>query len=415
MKKHYRVIPVMLIASASLNAYATDGYFAHGYGIKSLGAGGVGIALPQDSLVVASNPAGLSRIGDRIDAGATIFRPIREAEIEGSPAPINGTYDGSDTKNFLIPEFGYSKRLNDTTTVGISVYGNGGMNTDYKNGFPLFGNSRAGVNLIQVFVAPTIAWQVNENNAIGVTLNLAYQRFEAKGLQNFANPTFSSDPNHVTNKGADSAYGAGLHFGWLGKINDAISIGAHYQTKTYSTEFDQYKGLFAEQGDFDIPATYGIGAAVKATDKLTFAGDLQRIEYSDVNSVGNSLANLFVAQLGTNNGAGFGWKDTTVYKLGVIYDYSAQLTLRAGYNHVSQPIPSSQTLFNTLAPAVVQDHATLGATWRFANNNELSFSYTHAFENEVKGDNAIPAAFGGGDVNLKMYQNSLGIAYSWAL
>ena len=415
MKKHYRVIPVMLIASASLNAYATDGYFAHGYGIKSLGAGGVGIALPQDSLVVASNPAGLSRIGDRIDVGATIFRPIREAEIEGSPAPINGTYDGSDTKNFLIPEFGYSKRLNDTTTVGISVYGNGGMNTDYKNGFPLFGNSRAGVNLIQVFVAPTIAWQVNENNAIGVTLNLAYQRFEAKGLQNFANPAFSSDPNHVTNKGADSAYGAGLHFGWLGKINDAISIGAHYQTKTYSTEFDQYKGLFAEQGDFDIPATYGIGAAVKATDKLTFAGDLQRIEYSDVNSVGNSLANLFVAQLGTNNGAGFGWKDTTVYKLGVIYDYSAQLTLRAGYNHVSQPIPSSQTLFNTLAPAVVQDHATLGATWRFANNNELSFSYTHAFENEVKGDNAIPAAFGGGDVNLKMYQNSLGIAYSWAL
>jgi len=415
MKKHYRVIPVMLIASASLNAYATDGYFAHGYGIKSLGAGGVGIALPQDSLVVASNPAGLSRIGDRIDAGATIFRPIREAEIEGSPAPINGTYDGSDTKNFLIPEFGYSKRLNDTTTVGIIVYGNGGMNTDYKNGFPLFGNSRAGVNLIQVFVAPTIAWQVNENNAIGVTLNLAYQRFEAKGLQNFANPAFSSDPNHVTNKGADSAYGAGLHFGWLGKITDAISIGAHYQTKTYSTEFDQYKGLFAEQGDFDIPATYGIGAAVKATDKLTFAGDLQRIEYSDVNSVGNSLANLFVAQLGTNNGAGFGWKDTTVYKLGVIYDYSAQLTLRAGYNYVSQPIPSSQTLFNTLAPAVVQDHATLGATWRFANNNELSFSYTHAFENEVKGDNAIPAAFGGGDVNLKMYQNSLGIAYSWAL
>jgi long-chain fatty acid transport protein len=274
MKKHYRVIPIMLIASASLNVYATDGYFAHGYGIKSIGAGGVGIALPQDSLVVASNPAGLSRVGDRIDAGATIFRPIREAEIEGSPAPINGSYDGSDTKNFLIPEFGYSKRLNDTTTIGISIYSNGGMNTDYKNGFPLFGNSRAGVNLIQVFVAPTLAWQVNENNAIGVTLNLAYQRFEAKGLQNFASPVFSSDPNHVTNKGADSAYGAGLHFGWLGKINDAISIGAHYQTKTYSTEFDQYKGLFAEQGDFDIPATYGIGAAVKATDQLTFAGDL---------------------------------------------------------------------------------------------------------------------------------------------
>ena len=34
------------------NAFATDGYFSHGYGVKSQGMGGVGIALPQDAFFV---------------------------------------------------------------------------------------------------------------------------------------------------------------------------------------------------------------------------------------------------------------------------------------------------------------------------------------------------------------------------
>ena len=69
------------LALTSTHAFATDGYFAHGYGVKAQGMGGVGIALPQDALAAATNPAGMGLIGDRIDFGATWFRPIRESEI----------------------------------------------------------------------------------------------------------------------------------------------------------------------------------------------------------------------------------------------------------------------------------------------------------------------------------------------
>jgi len=412
MKTITRIAPIFALLSFG-TAQATDGYFAHGYGVKSLGAGGVGIALPQDTLVIASNPAGLALLGNRLDIGATWFRPIRESQIEGSAAPINGTYDGSDTKNFLIPEFGYSKEINPDVTVGLAVYGNGGMNTDYKKGYPLFGNTRAGVDLAQIFVAPTVAWKITPTQSIGVTINLAYQRFEAKGLQNFI--PASQSPNNLTNNGHDSSYGAGIHIGWLGQITDSVTLGAHYQSKTFMTKFDDYKGLFANQGEFDIPASYGLGLAVKATPDLTLAADIQRIDYSDVDSVGNSVSKFFTAPLGSNKGAGFGWQDATTYKLGAVYNYNQNLTLRAGYNHVDQPIPSDQTLFNVLAPGVVKDHVTLGATWKLANSNELSLSYAHAFENKVNGKNSIPAAFGGGESNLKMYQDSIGIAYSWLL
>ncbi len=406
---------------AATNVYATDGYFAHGYGVKSLGMGGVGIALPQDALVAAANPAGMGLIGDRVDFGLTWFRPQREAEIVGNGAPIpniNSTYKANDSENFFIPEFGYNRQINPEVTLGVSVYGNGGMNTDYKNGIPLFhapgSTGAAGVDLAQVFIAPTVTWKVTPANTIGVSLNLAYQRFEAKGLDGFAG--FSTSAANLTNRGHDNSYGAGLHIGWIGQLNDAVSLGATYQSRTYMTKFDKYKGLFAEQGDFDIPSTYGLGIALKATPALTLAADVQHINYSEVASVGNaSLANLGNG-LGSNNGAGFGWRDATTVKLGASYAYDENLTLRAGYNHVNQPIRSGDTFFNILAPGLVEDHITLGATYVLPNKAELSFVYMHAFENTVNGVNSIPnAPLGGGNANLKMYQDSIGIAYGWKL
>jgi long-chain fatty acid transport protein len=37
----------------------------------------------------------------------------------------------------------------------------------------------------------------------------------------------------------------------------------------------------------------------------------------------------------------------------------------------------------------------------------------HAFEKKVNGSGSIPSGYGGGDANLKMYEDSLGIAYGW--
>jgi long-chain fatty acid transport protein len=289
------------------------------------------------------------------------------------------------------------------------------MNTNYKNGIPLFGSTgHAGVDLSQLFIAPTLTFKITPSQTIGVSVNLAYQRFELRGLQGFA--AFSTDPAHLTDQGHDNSYGAGLHLGWIGQVNDSVTLGATYQSRTWMTKFDKYRGIFAEHGDFDVPSSYGVGIAVKATPAITVAADVQRINFSDVASVGNaSLSNLGNG-LGSDNGAGFAWRDATAIKLGASYAYSDNLTVRAGYNHVNQPIRSADTFFNILAPGVVKDHLTLGATWTLPNKAEFSFAYMHAFENSVSGSNSIPMVpLGGGNANLKMYQDSLGIAYGWNL
>jgi len=423
LKKLIGALAAVTLAAPGV-ALATNGYFSHGYGIKAKGMAGVGIALPQDALAAATNPAGMAFVGDRLDVGVDWFRPIRDSELVspfGVIPGITGDFDGSDKKNFFVPEFGYNKMLGWNMALGVSVYGNGGMNTTYANGpapfgggIPLFNGftgQRTGINLEQLFIAPTFAYKINKNHAVGVTLNLVYQRFRADGLGGFA--PVSSSPTNLTDKGVDTSTGWGVRIGYTGNLTDAVTVGATYQSRTWMSKFSDYKGLFANQGEFDIPENYGIGIAVKATPKLTIAADIQQINYGDIASVSNPLLpNLFLSPLGTDNGAGFGWRDMTVFKLGASYAWSEKLTLRAGVSTTRQPIPKSETMFNMIAPGVIENHLTLGATWAVSPASELSVSYMHGFSKKVKGSGSFPFAPPGVvEANIKMYQDSLGIAY----
>src|SRR5208282_1223663 len=72
--------------------FATNGYFSDGYGIKSEATGGASFALPQDTLVIATNPAGLAEVGDEFDVGVDLFQPQRGATISqgGGSESFNG-------------------------------------------------------------------------------------------------------------------------------------------------------------------------------------------------------------------------------------------------------------------------------------------------------------------------------------
>ena len=419
--KFTRVFAFMALAGLAGSAFATDGYFSHGYGMKAKGMGGAATAMSDDAMGGANNPASMAFVGNRLDLGVDLFSPRREASRTGSTTSgLNGTSD-SDSKYFLIPEFGYNYMVNNDLALGVTAYGNGGMNTNYKALGGVFGNTnllggsgKLGVNLMQLIIAPTAAYKIAPNHSIGISPLIGYQQFKAYGLQAFAAPVgspqqASSDPANVTNRGNDDSWGYGVRIGYLGKLTQTFSIGAAYASKMNFDNFSKYRGLFAEQGGFDIPENYNLGVAWQATPEFLVALDYQRINYSGVKSIANPSTNQ--ALLGTNNGPGFGWQDVDVWKLGVEYKYSQQLTLRAGYNHTDNPIQSRDVLFNILAPGVVKDHATLGLTYTLPSGNELTMAYMHAFKNDVTG---ADASFGGTD-KIQMYQDSLGVAYSWKM
>jgi long-chain fatty acid transport protein len=397
----------------SESSLATDGYFSNGYGVKSQGIGGIGIALPQDGLAAASNPAGTVLVDDQLNLGINWFRPDRSASIVGNGAGLNGNYDGNGAKDFFIPEIGYAKHFSSNLAAGVSVYGNGGMNTDYRHSpFAAFGVSGAtGVDLQQLFVVPSLAFKAADTQAFGVGLIFAYQRFKAEGLQPFAG--FSSSPGNFTNRNYDTSTGFGLRLGWNGHLTSTLTAGVTWASKVNTGEFKKYRGLFAEQGGFDIPANYGVGLTWQPNSTLTLSAEGLRIQYSDVKSVGTPIEPLFAgAPFGASNGPGFGWQDVTVWKLGASVDLTSALTLRGGVSRSDNPVPASQTLLNIIAPGVVRNHLSLGASWHPSKTSEFSWVYSHAFEETVNGAGSIPVTFGGGNANISLAEDTFGI--SWA-
>jgi long-chain fatty acid transport protein len=348
--------------------------------------------------------------------GLEWFRPDRSASIIGNSFGPDAKYDGNGLENFFIPQVGYTHVLNDDWAVGVAIYGNGGLNTHYKvNPFGRFGSTGvAGVNLSQLFVSPTVNYRLTEGHTIGVGVNLAYQLFKAEGIGAFAGS--SSNPAAFTNRETDDAFGYGARIGYLGQLTPELSVGAFWQSKTYSGRFKKYAGLFAEQGDFDVPSTYGIGLAYKITPDLDVAADLTRIEYSGVDSVGNSLGQLFLGNpFGADAGPGFGWRDVTIVKVGANYRIDPHWQVRAGWNYTTQPVRESQTLLNVLAPGVVQHQYTAGATWTTADGLEVSGFVLYAPKEEVDGSGSIPVPFGGGEANIELSEFSIGLALGWRL
>lgn len=264
---------------------------------------------------------------------------------------------------------------------------------------------------MQLFISPTWSHEVNEQFSIGVAPVFAIQGFRAYGLEAFAG--MSSNPLAVSNNGTDGSYGAGINLGLAWSPNDSFTLGAAYRLRIYMSAFDDYAGLYAEQGDFDIPAQLTVAAAFKASNALTLTAEYQHIWYSDISAIGNpqTPANF---PLGTDTGAGFGWKDMDVFRVAAAYQVNDTLTLRGGVSYTSEFIDPVSTVINTLAPATPQWHIGLGASWQLDDSRSLSVSYTRALSHSITGMNPVMTDGAPQTAGLRMDQHELAIGMSRA-
>ena len=426
-----QLILASLLAIFLSPAFATNGYLAHGYGVKSRGMAGAGIALPQEALIAATNPAGIAFVGNRVEVNAAAFSPRRSYDVTGAAPTAPGQLAlgkvESGREYFVLPEVGATWQLDEHKSFGLTLYGNGGMNTSYSasdtgGGVGTFGAGTSGVDLAQLFLSPTFAYKFDNGAALGVSAILAYQRFEATGVSSFGVGGFniSNSPTNLSNNGHDNSFGAGINLGFILPVSEKVTLGGGFRSRIYMSELDDYQGLFAEQGDMDIPASATIGLAWKTNEQLTVLLDVQKTWYSSIDAVGNTMQPAFntcgantpvhPSCLGGDNGIGFGWKDMTTVKFGVQYEATNDWTWRAGYSHGNQPIPESEVFFNILAPGVMEQHFTAGFTKKFdGGRQEINFAAMYAPSKSISG----PIAGGSQTVELEMKQYQLELG--WAL
>lgn len=415
-KATYRLFSLLLVFQlVALYSSATDGYFSTGYGTINKGFAGAGIAFYQGSLI-NGNPAATVFLGQQYQVGIDFFNPNRQYTIGGSPAadamfPLAPGTIKSDSKLFLLPSAGANWMLNEKSSISAAVFGNGGMNTDYPT--MTFGDQSSkstGVNLAQLFGNITYSHKLGEKHSIGVTGVISYQYFEAKGLASFGG--FSSDASALSGNGKDNGFGYGFKIGYLGHLTDNFAIGLTYQSKVYMSEFKDYAGLFAEQGDFDIPSSWTAGISWEFVPDLTLIADAKAIHYNEVKSIGNPmLPNLMQGPLGDDEGAGFGWENIMIYKVGLNYAGLDTWEFRCGASFGKNPVPESEVMFNILAPGVIENQLALGFSKAVGSKgNKIHFAVNYAMNSSVKGANPMAQ---GQTIEVEMNQLELELGFSF--
>lgn len=441
----------LLLAGA---AEATNGYFTDGAGTANKGLAGAGSADPEEAMIAATNPAGLAFINDSLELGLEFFSPDRSYSTSASLARGNGgaftigpNQIDSGNKLFPIPYVALKRQLDAEDSLGIAFYGRGGMNTKWVGGTAsfdpdgpgpapvmtlpgTFGSGTAGVDLMQAFLSASLAHATLDRRlALGASLVFAVQRFEARGLGAFAGytETFAASggtrmPTALSDNGHEMSYGGGVSVGIEWRPAQKWALAAAYTSKMYMSKLTRYRDLFAGGGSFDIPASATVGVTFKPANPLALDFDVQRIWYTGVAAVGNPIRNLFACPtagaggtdlqscLGGAHGAGFGWRDMTVYKVGLRWQVSDTWIARFGVSHGNQPVPASQVTFNILAPGVVQDHFAVGLTHSNGTRGEYNFAFTYAANDTVTGANTFDPTQ---TISLRMHQYDLEFGYAW--
>jgi len=268
--------------------HATNGYFSDGTGAKSRGMGGAGVAIAQEAGSIATNPAAAVNMDPRMDVGIGLFSPKpRSYSISGNVCGATCSMDGaaeSGSNYFGIPFYGQNFEIDSTSSWAVVFTALGGMNTNFSQnpfdalhpGGGTFGN--LGIDLKQMTLSGVYAKKINQQLSLGASAGVLYQIFQARGLGGFTGATTSSNGAAVTNVGKDDSNGIALSFGMTYKVNKDINFGLAYVPKTNMSKFKKYAGLFAEQGDFDIPSNYTLGLSWQADPKILVGFDYKRIK-----------------------------------------------------------------------------------------------------------------------------------------
>ncbi len=404
-----RISLAAALCAAALPALATNGMNMEGYGPISTGMGGASQALDHGTAAMAQNPATLAlmRPGARLDAALGLLGPKVASSV---PGPASAESSGN---AYVMPGFGYARR-NGAFTYGLGLFAQGGMGTEYgADSFLALGSgqevrSELGVGRVLF----PVAWQVSPQLALGATLDYMWagldMRMAATGAQlgglvtgasgtlGMALPALAGAPwARVDFSNSSDLTGAARATGWTGKLGAVfkatphVMVGASYQFKSALSDMEtgataaslSAAGGFADSGrmtvvDFQWPTMAALGVAWQVTPELLVAADYKRIGWAEV----MKDFRLRYDSAGMGGSVSFAlpqqWKDQSVTNLGVAWAMDEQLTLRAGMNLASNPIP--EALVHPLFPATVKTHYTVGMGWRFSPAVDFNASLTYA-------------------------------------
>jgi long-chain fatty acid transport protein len=372
-------------------------------GLGNAFAGGAAIA--EDTSTVWYNPAGLTRIpGSQLAVVANFVAPSSTFEDAGSTtvlgAPLTGGGGGNLGETVLIPNFYYTRQINERVTFGVALNAPFGLITDYDDAWKgRYYALRSEITTLNI--NPAVGYKINDKLSIGGGVNVQYAKVKFTNAIDFGTICFaalgagSCGGLGVAPQGNDGkstldvdSVGFGYNLGLLWQAGQNTRVGVQYRSKVdqdlegdldVATLDPGAAAVAAAAGivnsgakaDVTLPATASVSVFHRLNPKWAIMGDITQTRWS-------SLPELRVMfDSGQPDGViTLGLDNSERYSFGATYTPSERWTYRFGIAFDETPVPNAE-----LRPVRLPDEdrtwLTFGLGYR--RNERLSFDFAYAY------------------------------------
>ncbi len=360
------------------------------------GMGGAGTALMQDASSLFFNPGGASFVnGNSIIAGVTptfargAFMDANTHIVSRTNSPVSTPFAA-----YGLFEIKDSSKLK----LGLAVYTPFGSTVQWEDKWTgRFALTR--LELRAIFFQPTISYKITKK--LGIGAGFVY----ANGKVNLQKdiPLIDANGNygHAELNGKASGYGfnAGVYFQPIEKL----SIGLTYRSKINMQVKDgqatfTVPGSVADKfpsGKFKsklpLPSVLTLGLAYKATDKLSFALDINYVGWKAYDTLSFDYENNTESLIDTKSARMY--KNTFAFRGGAQYKINKNFAARLGLAYGMTPVQNGFVTPET--PDANRVNYTAGIGYQLGKHLKIdaSFLFTHLKRTDTNTETNLSGTF----------------------
>lgn len=361
------------------SAYAA-GFMLSEQSVAGLGRAYAGAGIVGDDLsAVWYNPAGMVLLpGTQVQAGGVYV------DLDLSYKDDDGTTENGSKYGVPIPNFFFTRQMNDSMWFGLGLTVPYGLATEYSRTWK---NINRGMNAeIKVFdLNPNIAWKISDKLSIGAGISLQYAdaQYETGVMEGMGYGRLDVD---------SFAWGANIGVMW--SPTETLRFGLSYRSQVnHHADGDlrvglargdnrSYIGEFSNaSASLSAPQTVLLTGTWEATPQLRLSALIRWADWSsfdtltvevDPQSASDPVLGVLIREpIAVENK----WQDTWLFTIGADYMINNAWTVRAGVGYETSPI-DDESRRTALIPDSERLWLSIGATWHVTENLQGDFGFT---------------------------------------
>ena len=371
---------LLFLTSGVYTALFSQGYQVNFQGQKQQGMASAGTALPQDASTVFFNPGAASFI-EKGSVEIAMTPVFGNTLFEEDSTGVTGRTNSPMGKPFSLYALFRNKKV-EALSYGIGVYTPFGSTIQYEDGWVgRFALTR--LELMSIFVQPTISYQLNDKFGIGAGFVYCIGRVN---LQKDI-PVLDQTGEYSHAELSASASGMGVNAGVYFKASEKLSFGLTYRSKVTmgvadgSAEFTVPEALASNfpNGSFSselpLPQVITLGAAIIANENLSIAADINYIGWSAYDTLAFDYVNNTESLEDTRSARNY--ENTFAFRLGGQYKLSDLLSVRLGLAYGMTPVQNGYVTPETPDADRISYTGGLSLNLHEHFDIDLSLLYTH--------------------------------------